>query len=175
MGRLPFAVTELGWPVHGEVDESEQARLLSRAMILGAALGLDPLCWFNVTDGPDHGMFPPEDDFGLYRYGSESEAMPIDPKPARDAMAWLARVGEGARFVAAVDDPALHAPSEGRFGLDFERADGRWRVLFSRVAYDAALDGEAREARDHLGRPVDRPPGGWRVGPTPLFFVPPGT
>ena len=171
--ELPLAATELGWPVHDDVDEARQARLLSRAMLLGAALDIDPLCWFNVADGPNHGMFPPEDDFGLYRYGSEDGALPIDPKPARDAMAWLSRIGDGAVFVGPADDPELHAPELGRFALDFERAEGRWRVLFSTTPFDAALGGEMREARDHLGNPVS-PGTTWSIGGDPLFFVPPG-
>jgi hypothetical protein len=174
LGELPFAATELGWPAYGPIDEAAQARLLSRSMLLGAALDLDPVCWFNVTDGPNHGMFPPEDDFGLYRFGSEDETLPIDPKPARDAFRWLAQVGEGAVFTGVVDDAALHAPDEGRFALDFERPEGTWRVLFALAPYEAELS-ETREARDHLGAIVaPRADGRWTIGEAPLFFVPAG-
>ena len=174
VAELPLAATELGWPAYGSVDEDAQAHLLSRAMLLGGALGLDPICWFNVTDGPNHGTFPPEDDFGLYRFGSEDDASPIDPKPARDAFRWLASIGEGALFTGVVDDPALHAPDEGRFALDFERPEGAWRVLFALAPYDAELS-ETREARDHLGAIVPAPTDGrWTIGEAPLFFVPPG-
>lgn len=163
----PVAITELGWPSIDVVDEDAQARLLSRAMLLGAALGADPVCWFNVTDGPLHGMSPPEDDFGLYRFGSEDAAQPIDPKPARDAMAWLASIGDAA-FVGVVEDPALHAPDVGRFGLGF----GDWRVLWALEEHDVVLPEETRSAFDHLGQPVVSTGGTWTVGPAPLFFVP---
>jgi hypothetical protein len=174
VGEMPLAATELGWPSYGAVDEAAQARFLSRAILLGAALDLDPLCWFNVTDGPNHGMFPPEDDFGLYRYGSEDPGAPIDPKPARDAMRWLAEIGAGAVFAGAADDTALHAPDEGRFALDFERADGTFRVLFALAPYEASLPDETREVRDHLGRLSAATGPTFTIGPDPIFFVPAG-
>lgn len=166
--RAPIAITELGWPSYDVVDEDAQARLLSRAMLLGAALGADPVCWFNVTDGPLHGTSPPEDDFGLYRFGSEDDAQPIAPKPARDAMAWLAAIGAEAAFTGVADDPSLFAPSAGRFALDF----GDWRVLWALEPHDVALPDETRRAFDHLGRPVLPEGETWTVGPSPLFFVP---
>ncbi len=164
----PIALTELGWPAFDVIDEEAQAHLLSRAMLLGAALGADPICWFNVTDGPLHGTSPPEDDFGLYRYGSEDGAQPIDPKPARDALAWLASIGADAPFIGVADDPALHAPLEGRFALDF----GAWRALFALAPYELALDGETRRPFDAGGRPVTAVDGRLPVGPAPLFLVP---
>lgn len=149
----------------GEAIPSRRGELLRQT---------NPICWFNVTDGPLHGMSPPEDDFGLYRFGSEDDAMPIDPKPAREAMGWLARVGEGAVLMGAADDPRLHAPAEGRFALDFERPDGAWRVLWSLEPYDIELAGEMRLARDHLGREVLVSASRFSIGPSPLFLVPSG-
>jgi hypothetical protein len=171
---LPLAVTEFGWPSYATVDEDEQARFLTRAVLVSAAMGLDPICWFNVTDGPLHGTSPPEDDFGLYRFGSEDDASPIDPKPARDAMAWLARIGADAVLVGEADDPRLHAPAEGRFALDFERPDGTWRALWSLQPYDIDLPGETRVGRDLLGREVLVTASRFSIGPSPLFLVPSG-
>lgn len=170
--ELPIAVTEVGWPVHGEVDEDEQARLLSRAILVGAALGWDPLCWYNVTDGPRHGSIPPEDDFGLYRFGSEDPEQPIDPKPARDAFAWLSVIGRDAVFAGVRADPELHDPARDRFALDFDGPDGRWTVLFSGEMRTVAID-EERALRDHRGADAGATPGAVQVGPAPIFLVPP--
>jgi hypothetical protein len=168
---LPIAATELGWPVYGSVDEARQAALLSRAMLLGAALDWDPLCWFNVTDGPMHGRFPPEDDFGLYRFGSEDPAAAIDPKPARDAFAWLASLGR-ARFTGVRDDAALHDPDAGRFALDFEGPDGRWTALFARAAHEVAIE-TSHTVHDHLGAIAGASPGVLEIGTAPIFLLPP--
>jgi hypothetical protein len=170
---LPIVATELGWPSYGAVDEEAQARFLTRVVLLSAALDLDPICWFNVTDGPNHGTFPPEDDFGLYRFGSQDPDNPVDPKPAREAMRWLAAIGDGATFVASVDDPALHAPEEGRFALDFDSPAGGFRALFALSEYEATLEGETRPAYDHLGRPLTTTGPTHSIGPDPIFFVPP--
>lgn len=169
---LPIAVTELGWPVYGRVGEDEQARLLTRAMLLGAALGWDPMCWFNVTDGPRHGTFPPEDDFGVYRFGSEDPSSAIDPKPARDALAWLAEVGEGAVPAGARDDLELHDPSRGRYAIDFDAPSGRWTALWSLEPRSVAID-EPHRVRDHLGTDAGSTPGTIELGPAPLFLLPP--
>ncbi len=169
---LPIAATELGWPVYGRVDEDAQARLLSRAMLLGAALGWDPICWFNVTDGPLHGSFPPEDDFGLYRFGSEDPASPIDPKPARDALAWLARIGEDAVVAGAREDPALHDPARGRFALDFDAPGGRWTVLWSLEPHTVRVE-EPHAVHDHLGAERGTTPADLEIGEGPVFLLPP--
>ncbi len=169
---LPIAATELGWPVYGRVDEDAQARLLSRAMLLGAALGWDPICWFNVTDGPLHGSFPPEDDFGLYRFGSEDPASPIDPKPARDALAWLARIGEDAVVAGAREDPALHDPARGRFALDVDAPGGRWTVLWSLEPHTVRVE-EPHAVHDHLGAERGTTPADLEIGEGPVFLLPP--
>jgi hypothetical protein len=156
----PIGVTELGWPVYGTVDEDTQAILLSRAFLLGAALGWDPICWFNVTDGPRHGTFPPEDDFGLYRFGSEDPALPIDPKPARDALVWIATLGA---FTAA---NALHAPEQGRFALDFGSVTAIWSLDSQMVSID-----ETGEVRDHFGGVIGSTPAMITIGPAPQFIV----
>lgn len=155
---LPIAVTELGWPIYGTVDEATQAIFLSRAFLIGAALGWDPICWFNVTDGPRHGMFPPEDDFGLYRFGSEDPAMPIDPKPARDALAWVATLG------AFTGPHELHDPAQGVFALDFGNVTAIWSLEGQTVhIHDSA------QLFDHLGQLGGVTPGEVEIGPAPIF------
>lgn len=170
---LPFAMTEVGWPSYGDVDEATQADWLARSLLLGAALGMDPLCWFNVADGPAHGRFPPEDDFGVYRFDSENG--PIDPKPARDALAWLARIGAGATFVGPADDTGLHAPDEGRFALDFDAPDGRWTVAWTLdgTRYETHVASDTGVAHDVTGREIARASGGElvvEVSSSPVYW-----
>lgn len=173
--ELPLAATELGWPSFEAVDEATQARYLARAVLLGASLGLDPLCWFNLADGPSHGSFPPEDDFGLYRFGSEDPDQPVSPKPARDALAWLASIGDGAVPAGPVDDPALHDPSRGRFALRFE-ADTSSFVALWRVDGEATVDvgSLGTTAYDLVGAELGTASGGHlevTVGPDPVYVV----
>jgi polysaccharide biosynthesis protein PslG len=156
----PWAATELGWPAWGKVDEAAQASLLSRGILLGAALGQDPLCWFTLADGPEHGQFPPEDDFGLYRFGSESPAGESSPKPARDAFALLAELGAAAAPAGASPLAGFHDPAAGRFALDFELPAGRWTALWQLSGSPLLLElpGETRRALDQFG--AELAPGG---------------
>lgn len=167
---LPLAATELGWPSYGAVDEAQQARWLTRAMLLGAALGWDPLCWYELSDRELRGTYPPEHDFGLYRFGSQDPAQPIDPKPARDALAWLASIGEGARFAGA-RAPPLHDPEAGRYALDFEGPSGRWTALWSLAPWRASIEA-AHRVLDHLGVERGATPGELDIGAEPRFLLP---
>jgi hypothetical protein len=173
----PLAVTELGWPSWGPVDEPLQADYVARATLLGAALGLDPLCWFNLADGPEHGTFPPEDDFGLFRFGSEDPAGEIARKPAGDAMAWLARIGVGAVPAGPHPDPTLHDPGAGAFALEFDAPRGRWTALWrtrGESGVEVALHGRA--VFDARGRQVRAAAEGTAVvtaGGSPLYVVDP--
>ena len=170
---LPIAVTEVGWPVYGVVTEALQAQYLVRALLLEASLGLDPLCWFTLDDGPRHGTFPPEDDFGLYRHESVGGEL---AKPARDAMATLARLGADRAPAGTSADLALHAPDAGRFALDYDGPSGRLTALW-RTSDEAmiTLDGETRVARDIAGTIVARPTAGTlhlTVGASPILVAP---
>lgn len=164
--ELPVVFTELGWPVAGSVDEARQASLLSRAFVLSASLGVDPICWFNLADGPRHGTFPPEDDFGLYRYPSDEPPAAVDPKPARDALAWIAAVG--AEAVPAGPHEGWHDETHGVFALDFDTPRGTLTVAWARSPTTVSRD-ETRTVTDHFGRPVT-----WtgQLGRDPLFLVP---
>ncbi|MBI4701889.1 MAG: beta-galactosidase [Deltaproteobacteria bacterium] len=173
---LPLAATELGWPVYEAVGEPEQAALLAREVLLGASLGLGPLCWYNLVDGEAHGSFPPESDFGLYRYGSDDPAGAASPKPARDAFAWLAALGDGAKPAGPSADAALHDPGAGRFALDFDGPQGRWTALWRTAGQaEVTLRGETRAAHDLSGKVVATASGGALhvpVGPAPIYLVP---
>ena len=173
---LPFAATGLGWPSQGQVSEQDQAAFLSRALLLGASLGLEPLCWFNVVDGPEHGSFPPEDDFGLYRYGSEDPPAPIDPKPARDALAWLAALGADAAPAGPSDIGALHDPAAGHFALAFGSGTAEWVALWSSgEPASLSLPAESRQLYDLTGKLLASPAGGplaLTIGAAPVFLAP---
>lgn len=173
----PIAVTEMGWPSYGKVDEAAQARYLAREVLLAASLGLDPLCWFTLADGPDHGTFPPEDDFGVYRYGSDDPAQSPSPKPARDALAYLSKIGAGAVPAGASADSTLNDPSAGRFALDFDAPGGRWTALWNtRGTTTAHLAGETRHAFDLTGNEIAAPGDGAldvKVGSSPVYLVAP--
>ena len=176
---LPLAATELGWPSYESVDEATQARFLARALLLGGSLGLDPVCWYNVTDGPNHGTFPPEDDFGLYRFGSEDPAQPIVAKPARDALAWLARIGASAVPTGPLADPALHDPQAGRFALELASPAGAWVALWRTDGQTAQvqLAGETRTAYDVTGHAIAQPAADGlaiTIGADPIYLVPAG-
>lgn len=174
---LPYAVTELGWPSFGAVDEGVQAAFLARSVLLGAAVGADPLCWFNLADGPNHGTFPPEDDFGLYRFGSDDPNGVIANKPARDALARLATLGADVLPLGASQVGAFHDPSAGQFALDFEGPSGRVTALWQLANEPTSLQlsAETRHAEDLFGATVAVPAGGAlsvSVGSSPLYLVP---
>jgi polysaccharide biosynthesis protein PslG len=158
----PIAATELGWPSYAPVTEPIQASYLAREILLGASLGLDPLCWFTLADGPDHGTFPPEDDFGLYRFGSDDPAGTIDAKPSRDAMAFLAEIGKNAVPAGASPLAGFFDPGAGRFALDFTTAAGTLTALWQTdgAPFALHLDGETRHAVGLDGQALAVPAGG---------------
>jgi len=173
----PLAATELGWPSYAPVSESLQADYLARDILLGASLGMDPLCWFNLADGPNHGTFPPEDDFGLYRFESDVPGKNIDAKPARDALAFLAQLGVGALPAGASEAGGFHSPEHGRFALDFDSPAGTWTALWQTTNVEVSwhFEGEGRRAFGVTGSPVADPAAGALdlvVGGSPLFLVP---
>ncbi len=173
---LELAVTEVGWPSFGQVDETAQANYLARFVLLGAALGLDPLCWFNVVDGKEHGNFPPEQDFGLYHYGSQDPNGTISPKPSRDALAWLAQIGDDATVKGFHSSPDLHNPTQGRFAVDFDAPAGTWTAIWQLdSSREVTLEGETRSAFDLLGNQLASPSGGslkLTVDEAPVYLVP---
>jgi hypothetical protein len=98
-GMTELHLNEVGWAVYGAVDEAAQGNYLARAYLLAAEMGAASTCWFNYQDGPFHGQFPPEDDFGLLRYdGSE--------KPAWNALKTLIMELGALGFSARLPTPA---------------------------------------------------------------------
>jgi hypothetical protein len=170
----PLAATELGWPSYVPVSEALQASYLARELLLGASLGMDPLCWFNLADGPNHGTFPPEDDFGLYRFESDVPGKSIDPKPARDVLVFLSQLGADATPLGASDVGGFHDPKLGRFALDFDSPAGTWTALWQTGNVDVSwhFEGEARRAVDAIGNTVADPAVDLTIGGAPVFLVP---
>jgi hypothetical protein len=168
-------VTEMGWPVSGPVDEEIQAEYLAREILLGASLGLDPMCWYNLTDGPDPTGLPPEDAFGLYHHGSDDPAGTISPKPAALAMGWLGSLGVGAIPAGPNSELGWHDPEAGRFALDFDAPGGQWTAVWSLDAQEVDFSGESRASYDLFGTLLAQPSGGVLhvfVGPSVVYLVP---
>jgi hypothetical protein len=89
-GLAPW-ITEVGWPVHGSVDEAAQAADLVKTYALAAAAGSRATCWYDLQDGPNPQSFPPEDAFGLLRYDRRGPAYGV-PKRAYWAMQAVSRL-----------------------------------------------------------------------------------
>ena len=129
-----------------------------------------------MVDGKEHGNFPPEQDFGLYHYGSQDPGQAISPKPSRDALAWLAQIGDGATVEGFHSDPQLHDPAQGRFAVDFEAPGGTWTAIWQLDSeHSLTLMGETRSAYDLLGKELATPSGGslkLTVSEAPLYLMP---
>jgi polysaccharide biosynthesis protein PslG len=174
---LPFALTEVGWPTstYSNVDDATQARFTARETLLAASLGADPVCLFTLSDGANHGSYPPEDDFGLYNYDSADPASVISPKAARDALAWIARLGANAAPDGGSQSVAQSDPSHGQFALDFGSGSARWTALWrTGAAGSVHLAGETRSAYDLDGNLIASPAGGAldvTVSDAPIYLV----
>ena len=68
-----------------------------------------------MVDGVNAGAFPPEDDFGLFRYGAEDVGQDFELKPSGQAMQWLSQLG--ADLIPAGPNTTLgfHDPKQGQF------------------------------------------------------------
>ncbi len=75
----PISITEIGWPVYGEVDEATQARYTVRATLIAVRAGASGVFWYTLRDGPNPTAYPPEDAFGLMHHDST-------PKPVYTAL-----------------------------------------------------------------------------------------
>lgn len=87
---LPLWLTELGWPVQPKLDEETQAEFLTKAFALAGRAGVVATCWYELENGPKHGTFPPEHDFGLLHYDARGPAN-ATPKPAYGAFQLFGR------------------------------------------------------------------------------------
>jgi hypothetical protein len=72
----------------------------------------------------------------------------------------------------------LHAPTEGRFGLDFDAPSARWTVLWRSdgTRGGVRLEGETRIAHDMAGAELARPSDGVlviEVSAEPVYLMPP--
>lgn len=109
----PLWITELGWPVYGDVDREGQARLTTRATILAARAGAGAIFWYTLRDGPHPDQFPPEDAFGLVGNDQDPDAgKDATPKPVYLALRSLLHV-VGERSATTVAAPLAQLPSDG--------------------------------------------------------------
>lgn len=140
-------ITEIGWPVAGEVGEAEQASYTVRATILAARAGAGGIFWYTLRDGPFPEEWPPEDAFGLLRYDPDPAAgNPPSPKPVYSALkVLLATVGERWPLRPDQDAASLQAAS-GVIAVTFEGTDpgpvfAAWRPE-GQGTWAAPADGE---------------------------------
>lgn len=80
--KVPFWLTELGWPTTDADPPAQQARYTVRAIVLAALGGADRLYLYTLLDDPN--AFPPEGAFGLMTPGdvTGTGGTPPQPKPA---------------------------------------------------------------------------------------------
>ncbi len=185
--RLPLWVTELGWhtaPDSGSplfppgVSELDQARFLVRGTVLAlAALG-ERVCWYTLLDYA-HFLTNKEDAFGLFHYAATPTPGALDPKPAYQAAATLARVLGPTRF--AQDLRATFSLPNDTFAIEFVGRKPQQTVIVlwsttdggtfaTRVAPDVArieridMDGTVTD----LGKPDQI---AVTLGPTPFYLA----
>ncbi|MFO0592324.1 MAG: hypothetical protein U0441_32565 [Polyangiaceae bacterium] len=105
-------ITEIGWPVAGNVGLAEQASYTVRATIIAAREGAGGIFWYTLRDGPFPEASPPEDAFGLLEYDPDPAAgNPPKPKPVYTALkALLATVGDRWPKTAEEDTERAAAP-----------------------------------------------------------------
>ena len=120
----PVWITEVGWPVSGDVTETRQAAYLARSFLLGAAERVELWCAYTLLNGRDQGSAIPESDFGLLWYydDPESETLSARAKSAYGALAALfAQAGDW--WLDGPLSPADLGVAEAR-GLRFGRRTG---------------------------------------------------
>ncbi len=146
-GDKEMWITEIGWPVAGDVGEAEQASYTVRATLLAARAGAGGIFWYTLRDGPSPEKWPPEDAFGLLRYDPDPAAgNPPSPKPVYTALkVLLATVGERWPDPPA-EDAALAAAPEGTTVITFHGDDpgavfAAWRPEGTGT-WSAPVDGE---------------------------------
>jgi len=169
---MPFMTTEFGWPVYETVSEQVQADFLTRSILLHASLGVQLMCWFNLVDGVNAGTFPPEDDFGLFRYGAEDVDQGFELKPAGQAMQWLSHIGED--LVPADPNTALdfHDPDQGHFALDFDSGAGTVTVVWQVEGETTLTVEDGRQWFTNVGAVVENSDGTLKVSGSPVFLMP---
>jgi hypothetical protein len=153
----PFWVTEIGWPTFNAVSALTQAAFLTRGYLSLIHNGAQPVCWYNLVNGPEPNDFIPEDAFGLMTYGVPSSDAPPEPKPSFFALQTL-----GVRFgdfrIARELAPTDGIPEEG-FGFELvHEAGDRWWVVWVRTQDDATemiLPSLPMELMNNLGENID--------------------
>jgi len=92
---MPVMISEVGWPIWGEVDAERQAQMLERSALLAASTGVTGVCWYTLWDYEDPEN--PEDNFGL---------LDVDGafKPAADAFLRIADAFERSDGAARIEE-----------------------------------------------------------------------
>ncbi|HIA02390.1 MAG TPA: hypothetical protein EYN66_10840 [Myxococcales bacterium] len=121
-GQKAIHISEVGWPIYGEVEESTQAAYLVRAHLLALAQQTQTVCWYTLRDGvvaADGGFtVAPEHAFGLVRHD-------YTPKAAYFALRTLNTALGASRFVSL-------SHLDGVYRAVFEEADeSEWHALWT--------------------------------------------
>ncbi len=174
----PVWLTEIGWPVTADVDESAQARDLVRATILAAASGADAVFWYTLRDGPNPDASPPEDAFGLLHndgqfQGGDAGATESTPKRSYLALKALLRtVGDRWPDAASPSVPGL--PTDGHAVHFAGAGSGAVIVLWTEGSTGAVtLPGVQGSVVDVLGASKGALGASVAVGPDPVYVVTP--
>jgi len=89
----PLWITEIGWPTYPPVDESMQARWLTRTYLESIEQGIDSVYWYTYSDGIGCSIPVQECYFGLFNYiTSASYATPPQPKQSFYALKGIKRL-----------------------------------------------------------------------------------
>lgn len=156
--------TEIGWPTHATtsgVEESEQARLLVRALSLMQASGaVEKIHLYDFkNDGtqPDYN----EHNFGVVLHQSYHCA----PKPAAVAVAVYARLTAGAAVQA-------RGEADGLWGVRFRRPDGQDVLVLwtTRPEAEVEVSGDLDRHLDLMGRETPAT-SRIRVSPNPIYLT----
>lgn len=164
-GGRPLWTTEVGWPVYGSVTAVRQADFLVRAALHLIALNANPVCWYNLYEGPDPGSFPPEQAFGLLTSDDE-------PKPAFFAMAQLAGRFAGHRPTRDLRVAGLLPP--GVWGYELSDGEATWWAVWTHPEpgpLEVTLPSTPVEGHDAVGEAIELPAvPTWGATGSPVFL-----
>ena len=166
----PFWTTEVGWPIFGEIDLATQAAYLVRSVMHLTAAGAHPVCWYNLFDGKNPEVFPPEQAFGLLTHGDLEGGELPEPKPAFLALTQLGNRFAQHRLVR--DLRASGVATAPVYGYELDGPD-RWWVLWAYPAPEAVpfpLPEGAVEARDMVGAALTVPTSSVSLDASPVFI-----
>jgi hypothetical protein len=164
-GDKPMHISEVGWPVYGQVDESLQAAYLIRMHLLALSQGVPTVCWYTLRDGlePEASLLGGvEHAFGLVRYD-------YSLKPAYHALKTLNRVLGDAVFVDLEQQGSLYV-------ANFEApGQNHWTALWSvgeamEFSVPLASGYQLVEGVSLTGEPIELSGNTVQVSESPSYF-----